>query len=78
MKSYYTPTPPSADTGAWTFRELQRVASVTQQDSLLAKRTVAPTAPQDGQVEYADGTAWNPGSGEGAYIYYAAAWHKLG
>ena len=78
MKTRYTPTPPGGDVSNWAFRELQRVAATTQQDNLLSQRTVAPTAPQDGQIEYADGTAWNPGSGEGAYIYYASAWHKLG
>jgi hypothetical protein len=29
-------------------------------------------------VAYADGTSWNPGSGEGLYEYRSdAAWHKL-
>ena len=25
-----------------------------------------------------DGTAWNPGSGQGFYGYYGSAWHFLG
>lgn len=44
----------------------------------LDKTHVAPTKPRDGNIRYADGTNWNPGSGEGAYIYYGAAWHFLG
>ncbi len=44
----------------------------------LDKTYVAPTKPRDGDFRYADGTSWNPGSGEGFYGYYAAAWHFLG
>lgn len=44
----------------------------------LPKTYVAPEKPYDGMVRYADGTSWNPGTGEGAYIYYAASWKKLG
>lgn len=39
---------------------------------------VEPERPRDGLTVYADGTEWNPGSGEGVYTYYGAAWHKLG
>lgn len=31
----------------------------------------------DGMVVYADGTVWNPGSGEGLYERRAGAWQKL-
>ena len=44
----------------------------------LRKTTVAPIKPRDGLVAYADGTSWNPGSGEGFYGYYAGSWKKLG
>ena len=44
----------------------------------LPKTFVAPIKPFDGMKRYADGTEWNPGSGEGEYIYYAGAWHKCG
>jgi len=38
----------------------------------------APDKPQQGDIRYADGTSWNPGSGEGIYFYNAAgAWVKL-
>jgi hypothetical protein len=39
---------------------------------------VAPGKPRTGDVRLADGTNWNPGSGAGAYIYYAGAWNRLG
>lgn len=44
----------------------------------LPKTYVAPLKPFDGMKRYADGTKWNPGAGEGEYIYYAGAWHKCG
>ena len=37
-----------------------------------------PAKPRDGMVVLADGTDWNPGSGEGYYGYYGASWKKLG
>lgn len=32
----------------------------------------------DFMVVAADGTDWDPGSGQGVYTYYNAAWRKLG
>lgn len=29
----------------------------------------APARPRKGMIVYADGTDWNPGSGEGLYVY---------
>ena len=47
-------------------------------DGHLDVTTVAPTSPQQGNIRYADGTSWNPGSGEGIYFYNSAgAWVKL-
>jgi len=39
---------------------------------------VAPTKPRNGDIRLADGTNWNPGSGQGFYGYYNSAWNKLG
>jgi hypothetical protein len=37
-----------------------------------------PSKPQQGDIRYADGSVWNPGSGEGIYFRNsAAAWVKL-
>lgn len=36
-----------------------------------------PSDPFDGMLVYADGTSWNPGSGEGFYGYENGAWVKL-
>ena len=45
---------------------------------LLQNLNKAPDKPRDGMVVKADGTNWNPGSGEGFYGYYASAWAFLG
>jgi len=38
----------------------------------------APAKPRTGQIYFADGTQWNPGSGEGIYLRLAAGtWSKL-
>lgn len=36
-----------------------------------------PGDPFDGMIVYADGTSWDPGGGEGAYVRTADAWVKL-
>lgn len=44
----------------------------------LSPSTVAPLRPRTGVVVYADGTHFDPGGGEGAYVYGSdAAWHSL-
>ena len=42
------------------------------------KNHVAPSKVRDGLTVYADGTDWDPGSGEGLYMYYNSTWNKLG
>ena len=46
----------------------------------LEKQTSEPISSvvRDGMIVYADGTSWDPGSGEGIYAYYGAAWNFLG
>ncbi len=39
---------------------------------------VAPDKLSDGDIRYADGTDWNPGSGRGVYIYKINVWTFLG
>lgn len=60
-------------------KELEEVSKSFQlQDFVRLKQThVAPAKPRDGYIYYADGTNWNPGSGEGIYAYYNASWNKL-
>ena len=44
----------------------------------LEKLHEEPLRPRDGMVVYADGSNWDPGSGEGIYAYVAGAWVPAG
>jgi len=60
--------------------ELQRIQEALagyQEYLALGVTNVLPDRPRDGYLYYADGTNWNPGSGEGIYAYYNSAWNKL-
>ena len=47
-------------------------------DGHLDVSNVVASDPQQGDIRYADGSNWNPGSGEGIYFYNAAGnWVKL-
>lgn len=61
-------------------RELDQIArEFVDSDFIQLKKTHAvPAKPREGIIVYADGTDWDPGSGEGYYGYYGAAWRKLG
>lgn len=37
----------------------------------------APSSPQNGDIAYANGSSWNPGSGAGFYGYEGGTWVKL-
>lgn len=60
--------------------ELLRIANMLLivAEGHLEKTFVVPERLYDGLTRYADGTNWDPGSGEGAYIYYNATWNRLG
>lgn len=46
---------------------------------VLTPQYAAPKNPKAGTVVYADGSTWNPGSGEGIYRYtIAGAWAFVG
>lgn len=83
-KTRYTPgRVPSRveELGRFLQSEIERLNDALESPfthQLLEKLNVAPDRVRDGMVAYADGTNWNPGSGEGVYVYYASAWHKLG
>ena len=38
---------------------------------------VEPAKLREGMIVGADGTDWNPGSGQGIYAYYGGTWNKL-
>lgn len=67
------------DLAKYTEDEFAEVASAIQNPEAMKVYNVVPPKPRQGMIVYADGTHWNPGSGEGVYRYGAdAAWHYLG
>lgn len=82
MSSYTpSPVPVNAPAGlrAWLARELRNIATALDriQGIQLPELGAAPAKISDGMIVYADGTSWNPGSGEGFYGREAGAWVKL-
>jgi hypothetical protein len=66
-----------ADLRNWISNELVRVSNAfttSSQTTTLLVLTAAPAKPQIGQVVFADGTNWNPGSGRGLYYYDSGGW----
>lgn len=59
--------------------ELRRLESLVNAliDGKHEILTKAPTSPEIGDVVWADGTTWNPGSGAGLYEYRSSTWNKL-
>lgn len=53
-------------------RELQETVAVD-----LRPVHAEPTRPRDGMIIYADGTDFDPGSGEGVYARENGSWVKL-
>jgi hypothetical protein len=80
----YTPSPIPTDTSsipAYLVSEFNKIALAMQHGpNNMEKTYVAPDKPRDGDLKYADGTHWNPGSGVGIYYYKgsASAWIFLG
>lgn len=74
----YTPGPGVVD--PTLSAELLQIARAIQelQDAPMIKLYSPPDKLRDGMLRYADGTSWDPGSGEGAYLYYNAVWNFLG
>lgn len=79
----YTPDDPPADPAQhqrFLRDELRKISAAIQLLALghLDKTNVAPAKPRDGDIRYADGTDWDPGSGQGIYYYDGSAWTLLG
>lgn len=78
--SYVPELPPENDVlSRYIYTELQRISAAIDALALgrIEKTYVAPAKPRDGDLRYADGTSWNPGSGAGIYYYNGSAWSKL-
>ncbi len=58
-------------------REFDQVERTLGDNLFLPQNNVEPAKPRDGQIAYADGTNWDPGDGEGLYIYFNAQWNTM-
>ena len=82
IKYSKTPVPSKAeDIPSYLQTELDRISAIISNlaDGHFDVSNVAPDKPRTGDIRYADGSNWNPGStGEGVYIYLSTgAWSKL-
>lgn len=64
------------------YRELLRIQDALDESDIesirLQTHTSEPSKPREGHIYRADGTLWNPGSGEGVYEYTSSGtWNKL-
>jgi len=82
--THYEPGAPPVneeDMGIYVVTELKRLASVVLNQAIfrLERTHVAPDKPRGGDIRYADGSNWDPGSGEGVYFFKESttAWVKL-
>lgn len=78
---YIPSSPPTNSSEAiWAFQELRRIGEILTR---LKSRPSdifysAPAKPRTGMLCYADGTSWDPGSGEGLYEYRSDGnWYKV-
>lgn len=66
---------------SWLTQEMTTIAQVLasfEPDTLyIREMAVPPAKPRNGQIVYADGTLWNPGSGRGLYYYKGNAWQFI-
>ena len=82
IEQFYKPSPVPSDP-----KDLQRflqeeltqinLALILISQGYVTIANVAPDKPRDGMIRLADGTNWDPGSGQGVYVYYGSAWNKL-
>jgi hypothetical protein len=83
MKYEPLPVPLDARPGlrSWLAAQLRQIADALAEPSVrtlhLEPRAAAPARFADGDLVYADGSNWDPGSGEGFYGREGGAWVKL-
>lgn len=65
----YRPEYPSNINTEFLWRELQRISQEFENSEKFVVLHNEPDKPRRGDVRYADGSDWNPGYGEGLYIY---------
>jgi len=67
------------DLGLYMVTELKRLGNIlyNQATFRLERIHAEPSRPRTGDIRYADGTDWDPGSGEGIYFYNGTSWTNL-
>jgi len=79
----YSPGPvPSNPTAipAYLEEEFNKIAVAVQRlaDGHIDVTYAPPTKVRQGDIRYADGTLWDPGSGHGLYVYNGMVWSWFG
>jgi len=61
-------------------QELGRLGGVLEGATYFKLQELNNPPPRllEGMLVLADGTNWDPGSGQGVYTYYGGSWNKLG
>lgn len=72
------PLPKRGGLASYVAAELRKLANLLADPLTFDELHAAPSKLYTGLTVLADGTDWDPGSGQGVYTYYASAWHKLG
>lgn len=70
----------TTDAGAlceWINRELALIEDELKKLEMVTYN-VEPSKPFEGMLVIADGTNWNPGSGQGVYWFDGTSWNFLG
>ena len=63
----------------WIKQEFDKISkAVSSLEYQFPPMTEAPERYSIGFVAYADGVNWNPGAGEGLYVYKSTGWSLLG
>jgi hypothetical protein len=77
----YTPSPVPLDCPRglkrWLADELRLVSASIMAESHIEPTGTEPERPRNGDIVYADGVGWDPGSGEGFYGFEGGTWVKL-
>jgi hypothetical protein len=80
MFKYQPGNPPDRELRSWLADELRRISNAIGAAEFvqLTPIDVEPAKPSKGMVVWAVGVNWNPGAGEGLYVYnQAGTWDKV-
>jgi hypothetical protein len=77
---YQPGNPPDKELRAWLGDELRRISNAIGAAEFvqLTPVDVAPAKPSKGMVVWAVGSNWDPGAGQGMYVYNeSGTWDKV-